>query len=181
MKYFLDTEFIERGPKHPIELISIGIVSEYGDTFYAISNEFDPAHASQWVKENVLAALEPPEVLRRNSPREIAMMVYAFVAPSMVGGGKPEFWGYYADYDWVVFAQMFGTMMDLPKGWPMYCRDLKQWCDQLGNPPLPPQGKDEHNALADARWNRDVCVFLSNYGTRRDASPTAPVLEDGAK
>lgn len=67
---------------------------------------------------------------------------------------KPEFWGYYADYDWVVMCQLHGTMMDLPKEWPMYCCDIKQWCDQLGNPQLPEQGKDEHNALADAHWNK---------------------------
>lgn len=34
-----------------------------------------------------------------------------------------------ADYDWVVLCQLYGTMMDLPKGWPMYCRDVKQLCD----------------------------------------------------
>ena len=37
----------------------------------------------------------------------------------VTGDSKPEFWGYYSDYDWVVTAQMFGTMMDIPKGWPM--------------------------------------------------------------
>jgi hypothetical protein len=67
---------------------------------------------------------------------------------------EPEFWAYYADYDWVVFCQLFGTMMDLPEGFPMYCRDVKQECDRLGNPELPKQGKGEHNALADARWNK---------------------------
>lgn len=39
---------------------------------------------------------------------------------------KPVFYGYYADYDWVVFCWLFGKMIDLPKGFPMYCRDLKQ-------------------------------------------------------
>lgn len=67
-----------------------------------------------------------------------------------------DFWGYYADYDWVVFCQLFGRMIDLPKGFPMYCRDIKQLCDDLGNPPLPKQEKGEHNALEDARWNRMI-------------------------
>jgi hypothetical protein len=53
----------------------------------------------------------------------------------------------YADYDWVVLCQLFGAMVDLPKGWPMYCRDIKQWADELGNPQLPEQGKGEHHAL----------------------------------
>ena len=78
---------------------------------------------------------------------------------------KPEFWGFYADYDWVVFCQIFGTMMDLPKGWPMYCRDLKQVLDE--NPEfltahITKQGSGEHNALADARWNKQVWEFLES-------------------
>lgn len=42
---------------------------------------------------------------------------------------KPEFYGYYADYYWVVFCWLFGRMIDLPKGFPMYCIDLKQMLD----------------------------------------------------
>lgn len=43
---------------------------------------------------------------------------------------QPEFYGYYADYDWVLFCSLFGTMMQLPKGFPMYCIDLKQTLDE---------------------------------------------------
>lgn len=75
---------------------------------------------------------------------------------------EPEIWGYYADYDWVVLCQLFGTMMDLPKGFPMYCRDLKQECDRLGNPRLPEQ-EVEHNALADAYWNKKAWEFLRDF------------------
>ena len=81
------------------------------------------------------------------------------------GRSKPELWAYYADYDHVAFCQLFGTMMDLPTGFPMYCLDLKQECDRLGNPKLPPQGKGEHNALDDARWNKKAWEFLQNYST----------------
>ncbi len=44
---------------------------------------------------------------------------------------NPEFYAYYADYDWVLFCSLFGRMMDLPKGFPMYCRDLKQTLDEI--------------------------------------------------
>lgn len=77
--------------------------------------------------------------------------------------GKPEIWGYYSAYDHVVFCQFFGEMVMLPKGFPMYTRDLKQWADMLGNPRLPEQGKGEHNALADARWTRSAWEFLKAY------------------
>ena len=151
MKYWLDTEFIEDGKT--IDLISIGIVAEDGRDFYAQA-ECDLSKASDWVRENVLPSLQPTFQPRADVRAE----VLAFCSPDKYG--KPEFWGYYADYDWVVLCQLFGTMMDLPKGWPMYCRDIKQVCDEKGNPFLPEQGKGKHHALADARWNKLAWEFL---------------------
>lgn len=153
MKYFLDTEFIERGRQYPLELLSIGIVAEDGREFYAESAEYDIAHCSDWVLANVIPNMRGTCAY---SIDVIAAMVRDFCSD-----GKPEFWAYYADYDWVVFAQLFGTMLDLPKSFPMYCRDIKQLCDDLGNPHLPPQEQGEHNALDDARWNREAWEFLN--------------------
>lgn len=42
----------------------------------------------------------------------------------------PEFYAYYCAYDWVAFCWIFGKMKDLPKDFPMYCRDLKQIFDE---------------------------------------------------
>lgn len=156
-RIFLDTEFIEDG--HTIELLSIGLVREDGATYYAEPIEADATKAGDWVKEHVLPqlwGLQDPGHDCLASRGKIARDIIAFVGP------KPEFWGYYADYDWVALCQLYGTMMDLPDGWPMYCRDLKQWCDQLGNPRLPEQGKGEHHALADARWNMRAYEFLAS-------------------
>jgi hypothetical protein len=75
---------------------------------------------------------------------------------------KPEFWAYYADYDWVVFCQLFGNMMDLPSYFPKFCRDLKQLSVDLGSPPHPPDPVNEHNALADAQWNKQLYEYLIN-------------------
>jgi hypothetical protein len=155
MKYFFDTEFIEAGRLNPVTLISIGIVAADGRSFYAVSSEFNPDNANEWVKANVLTQLG---IEARWKVDEIAEYVKDFC--NLNRYGKPEFWGYYADYDWVVFCQMFGAMIDLPKGWPMYCRDIKQLSDMLGDPSLPQQGKGEHNALADARWNKVAYEFL---------------------
>jgi len=178
MKYWFDTEFIEDGKT--IDLISIGIVAEDEREFYRQSLEFDASKASVWVRQNVLSHLIHFEMSRKDiaTPsfytacalndckgecgwvlrNQMKRDILAFVGDDP----KPQFWAYYADYDWVVFCQLFGTMMDLPKGWPMYCRDIKQWCDMLGNPKLPEQGKGEHHALADARWNRQAWEFLAN-------------------
>lgn len=150
MKIFFDTEFIEDGKT--IDLISIGIVREDGLEYYAETDQWIPGKASQWVKDNVIVHLMGGDAIK---PRDvIAREIVEFVDE------KPELWGYYADYDWVVLCQLFGTMMSLPEGWPMYCRDIKQWCDALGNPKLPKQGKGEHHALADARWNKLAWEFL---------------------
>jgi 3' exoribonuclease, RNase T-like len=159
MRYFIDTEFIENGPRYPIELISLGIVAEDGRTLYLVSSEFNSVHASDWVKENVL-----PHVgyQLRNSLQQIADKVLAFV-----GDDKPEFWGYYAAYDWVVFCQIFGAMVHLPKGWPMYINDLKQLCKSVGNPQLPKDPAGEHNALEDALWNMKAYQFLQEVSLVR--------------
>lgn len=39
---------------------------------------------------------------------------------------QPMFFGYFGDYDWVVFCWLFGTMKELPDGFPYFLRDLKQ-------------------------------------------------------
>lgn len=41
----------------------------------------------------------------------------------------PELYGYYSAYDHVVFCWLFGRMIDLPKGFPMYSKDMKQIFD----------------------------------------------------
>lgn len=148
MKIWFDTEFIEDG--RTIELLSIGMIRQDGATFYAEPMETDRSRASAWVKENVLPHLHGPIKCREN----IAEQIVEFAGPN------PEFWAYYADYDWVALCQLYGTMMDLPKGWPMYCRDLKQLCDMLGNPELPKQTSQEHNAQADAAWARQAWQWV---------------------
>jgi len=172
MRYFIDTEFSERGAHAPIDMISIGIVAEDGRELYLESSEWVLADINPWVRANVL-----PHLKGEMYPlAEIADRVKAFCG---LVYGKPEFWGYYADYDWVVFCQIFGAMVNLPDGWPMYCHDLKQLCDSQGNPSLPEQTSTNHNALNDARWNRIAFDFLTNRildvdgGTCESAYPNA--------
>ena len=149
-RVWFDTEFVEDG--RTIELISIGLVREDDQYLYLESSECDLSRASTWVQENVLPHLKGGAV--QMSRPKIAEAVRGFV------GERPEFWAYYADYDWVALCQLFGTMMQLPKGWPMFCLDIKQEAYRLGCPQLPAVGKDEHDALADARWNRLAWEFL---------------------
>lgn len=165
MKYFFDTEFIER--PCTIDLISIGMVSEDGREFYAESSEFDASKADDWIMQNVIAKLGPPD--KRITRSEIGRRIINFIDGASdrhhavpidkpCPPTPPEFWAYYADYDWVVFCWLFGRMIDLPKGYPFYCRDFKQLLDSsaIRKEHLPPEPKDAHHALADARWLRDA-------------------------
>jgi hypothetical protein len=156
MRYFYDTEFIEDGKT--IDLISIGIVAEDGRRLYMESADCDFTKANEWVQQNVMTHLTGPTY----SKATIATALRDFCNPDLYS--EPEFWGYYSAYDHVVLCQLFGTMMDLPKGWPYYTRDLRQWADSLGiTKPLDQfvAAETEHHALADARWNQEVYRFLS--------------------
>jgi hypothetical protein len=89
---------------------------------------------------------------------EIKNQVWMFIQENAFNkGSKPEFWSYFADYDWVIFCQLFGTMVDLPKGFPYYCNDLKQLMKFVGiDASLDEltQQKSNHNALDDAKQNK---------------------------
>lgn len=160
MKYFFDTEFAETGglPSPTIDLISIGIVAEDGREYYAESSEFQVGNCNQWVAENVLPLLGPVEDRKKRDTirDEIAM----FVGGDLLA----EFWAYYADYDWVTFCWLWGGMVDLPKGFPMICMDLQQEWIRQGRPDIkPPDPADEHNALADAKWNAQLYEALKGH------------------
>jgi len=113
------------------------------------------------------------ETIRSLNPEKLGLQEYDVIR---YVDNEPKFYAYYADYDWIAFCWLFGKMMDLPKGFPMYCRDLKQMFDErqeLDNEkahefqnvdlkvhPNYPIQENEHNALADARWNKKLFEFL---------------------
>jgi hypothetical protein len=168
MKFFLDTEFIEY-PGH-IELISIGIVGENKTEYYGVNQDADLSKASEWVRKNVLEKM--PEYNKETNTltnhtancKPIHLIKDEILGYTYQKGkkiNKCEFYGYYSDYDWVVFCWIFGTMMDLPKGYPMFCLDLKQTMYEKGLTPewknkYCPDPDNQHNALADAKWNKKL-------------------------
>lgn len=153
MRYWFDTEFIEDGKT--IELISIGIISEDNREYYAISSDFEEYKSCKWVKENVLVHLDDNIV--RRTKLEIKQEVIKFI-----GSKKAEFWVYNGAYDWVVFCQLFGHIRDLPKNFPWYANDIKQFWYMLDRPKLPSQLTLKHHALNDAKWNKLAWEFLQN-------------------
>jgi hypothetical protein len=192
MRYYIDTEFIEDGRTIELISIGIvsedgreHYAINYDCDFEKASNwvkenvlsqlpekplpGFDPEPLKQgWRNKGAIAHDVAEfcgcEISEKKSPsKEEILRGKLWDIQLRSDASKPEFWGYYADYDWVVFCQLFGTMMDLPKGFPRYCRDIKQLCDEIGNPQLPEQGKRVHNALADARWNKQAWEFLRKF------------------
>jgi len=154
-KYYYDLEFIEY--PHTIDLISIGVVCEDGREYYAICSEFREIDASEWVKENVISRLD--DMCEWKTQILICAELLEFF-----GDDEVELWGYYSAYDHVGLMWLWGPMINKPDCLPMYTMDIKQLCMSLGNPELPEQGKGEHNALADARWNKLAHEFLIDEG-----------------
>ncbi len=216
-KFYIDTEFIEGFHKplfgkrrHFIDLISIGIVCENGAEYSAISSEYNYKDASDWVKENVIERLYIATVdgFRRQFSfesnfhkhygkpnkqiaQEISEFIYKQSNYKATLPVKIEIVGYFSGFDYVLFSSIFGTMMDLPLGFPMYFIDLKQTLDEkvefifnritAGIIPIIsnaherkldfirindhsyPKQNNEHLAIDDAKWNRTLDTYLQSY------------------
>lgn len=183
-------------PIPTIDLISIGIVDENGREFYAINADVDVefAWSNEWVRQNVLLRIWQENFSGDQKNRNdfsIATMKWVFKTEGrtlkelshdiqlwIINNQPIDFYGYYCDYDWVVFCQIFGSMMQLPKGFPMYCYDLKQmmdtnWLTKDWKRSHCPDPEGEHNALVDAHWNKklhDEINWFINQG--QDLKPT---------
>lgn len=201
MKYFFDTEFIEGFKKplfgkkrHFIDLISIGIISEDGREYYAVSKEFNAKDADDWVYKNVIQNIELDwvqsysgdgrnkmldmiegkgkygaiKIMQKDigkSNKRIAEEIKHFCNPELflhnTAEPKLEFYGYYSDYDWVLLCSLFGRMIDLPKYFPMYCKDLKQMFDELADI----YTSEQLSKIKYPNVNHNVLEFLGNNGT----------------
>lgn len=174
-RYYLDTEFDDTGAA--INLISIGLVCEDGRELYLVNSECNHGKCNDWVKANVLPQLpactcpggsmlgylgHQPLCLWR-SREAIRDAINAFIVDD---GTQIEIWAYYASCDWVVFYQLFGEMVNLPKHFPKFVRDLKTHALDIGYTGkfkvlLPDEG--HHDALCDARWNKKVHFLLNTH------------------
>lgn len=160
MKYFYDTEFLDTGTT--IDLISIGIVAEDGREYYAVNADM-PARRilkHEWLMASVVPQLPfsgdwKPKLQIRDEVRDF-----------LLHDGKPELWAWYCAYDHVVLAQLFGTMMDLPEGVPMYTHDLRALVDYLPDGELPKQAGGVHDALEDARWVKLAHTYATRPGNQ---------------
>lgn len=180
-----DWEFLEDGVR--IEPISIGMKADDGREYYAVNGLLAArgwkgrrfrrrVRKHKWLMENVVPhlpkahgdwRLHMPESWLFNyldpavKPIEqIADEVMDFIRET---GPNVQLWANYGGYDHVCLAQLWGRMIDLPEGVPMFTHDIQQERSRLGIPwhELPKQESGEHNALADARHNQTVRRWLA--------------------
>ena len=193
MKIYYDCEFLEDG--HTIELISIGLVAEDGREYYAVDQDLPVKRIrkNQWLMDNVVPSLPMIHGDQRNhihARDELDLIDYAHpdvkhrgfiageVATFIRNTPDVELWADYGAYDHVVLAQLFGRMIDLPDGIPMYTNDLQQEARRLVNAGvrnargLPAQESGHHNALADARHNMVIGRYLERLADNPHAGGT---------
>ncbi|ATE53049.1 MULTISPECIES: polyadenylate-specific 3'-exoribonuclease AS [Actinosynnema] len=165
MRFFYDCEFIEDGVT--IDLVSIGVVDEEGREFYAVSTEFDPEKAGPWVRDNVLNQLPPPSSKAYMSRARIRAELLEFLGGAKANRDRVELWAWFAAYDHVALAQLWGAMPALPRSLPRFTRDLRQRWEDVGKPALPAPPQDAHDALADARHNLVKWKVIEELWQRR--------------
>jgi hypothetical protein len=193
-RVFVDTEFLNRGAGHPLDLISIGMVDEDDNEFYAINVEV-PLSAlamDEFIVNNVWPHLPLKPYVRHGlagsilewdseSPKSEHLMLLHDIRVKVrefLAGDKVELWGDYCAFDMVLLSQLFGPFKDVPPNIPMFMNDLQQlrrilgetvWQEMLAaigeEPPLV-----EHHALVDAWTIKNQWKWLT--------SPVKKVIDD---
>lgn len=138
MKLFFDTEFT--GLHKNTTLISIGIVSEDGRTFYCELNDYNESQVNDWIRENVIAKLRFKRPSKDEDEQLAATRHESNPVPNnLYNGYSIEFRGTMADlryqlntwlnqfketcyfwsdclsYDWVLFNHIFGDAFSIPE------------------------------------------------------------------
>ena len=182
--YCYDTEFLEDG--RTIELISIGIVCEDGREYYAVNEDMpvDRIRDDNWLSLNVWkhlpvigyaehtigyaanyrrAVKSHGHLDRKSALIKPKRLIANEVRDFLLTADKPQLWAYYGAYDHVALAQLWGRMINLPNGIPMWTHELKQAQETALGVEEPEQPKDAHNALADARWNWELLQRIRGH------------------
>lgn len=179
MRIFIDTEFLNRGHEHPIELISIGLVRDDGQEFYGINVDapLGPMAQNSFIRKHIWPTLplkpittagilewdrdhaDIEHVMKRP---DLVEAVYSFLTPN---GAAPDLWGTFAGFDYVVLSQLWGTFDEARDPIPMWINDIrqeivhKQTADKSwALPPMHPGVR--HHALHDARGAKALYDFV---------------------
>lgn len=131
MKVFFDTEFT--GLHKETTLISIGMISEHGDFYYAEVTDFDYRQVDSWISDNIIDNLHflnkgvyAAQIAVHGQcemddgyagpKEEVAKMVRGWLeSMSRKYGEKLEMWSDCLAYDWVLFCDLFGHAFNIPE------------------------------------------------------------------
>ena len=176
MKVFFDTEFT--GLHQNTTLISIGMVTENGEKFYAEFTDYDKTQVDSWLKENVIDNLlliphgnnkyvadKFNGIEVRGSTIEIKVELEKWLSQF----DKVEIWSDCLAYDWVLFCQIFGNAFSIPKNVYYIPFDI---CTLFKIKGIDPDinreefanmkdGSQKHNALWDAKVIKRCFELLS--------------------
>lgn len=160
MKVFFDTEFT--GLHQTTTLISIGMVAEDSQEFYAELYDYDEAQIDDWLQKNVIDNLliQSKDDLQgefwfTGTSRYIASALEKWLAQF----DHVEMWSDCLAYDWVLFNQLFGHAFNIPKNVYYIPFDLCTLFKVCGiDPDISREefsgmndGVQKHNALWDAK------------------------------
>jgi hypothetical protein len=163
MKVFFDTEFT--GLRQNTSLISIGLVSEDGRTFYAESKDYNTSQVDEWLKENVIAPLRfngdysstPRLDLEHHAMKGTRYQIRDALTEWLQQFDGVEMWSDCLAYDWVLFCELFDGALNIPQGVYYIPFDLSTLLKLKGIDPdvnreeFAEKAGAKHNALHDAK------------------------------
>lgn len=116
MKVFFDTEFT--GLHKNTTLVSIGLITERGETFYAELNDYDKGQCDEWIQTNVIDNLNIPDEHGKQKVKTFkgdTKYVTDKLKSWINNLGPVEMWSDCLAYDWVLFNHLFGHAFNIPK------------------------------------------------------------------
>lgn len=116
-KIFFDTEFT--GLHQNTTLISIGLVAETGQTFYAELDDYDKGQLNEWLQENVInkLRLQYKGLTARGDHSEYLgnkRQLSSYLRTWLNQFEHVEIWSDCMSYDWVLFCELFGGAFNIP-------------------------------------------------------------------
>lgn len=136
MKIFFDTEFT--GLHKNTTLISLGMIDEFGRTFYAEFTDYDESQCDDWIKEHVINNLLYKHFDKEGEPNTISIFgnkYYTKGDKRYIKNQLIEWLSKYDNvelvsdvchYDMVLFVDIFGSAFDIPKNVSPCCYDINQ-------------------------------------------------------
>ena len=184
-KIFFDTEFT--GLHQNTTLISIGLISECGKTFYAELTDYDKRQIDEWLETNVISNL----TLTKPTGTELFRVGYQSGKdnPTFCGGlsdlknelsswlkqfKEVEIWSDCLSYDWVLFNQIFGHAFNIPKNvyyipfdicTLFYAKGIDADISREAFAEMS-EGSQKHNALWDAKVIRQCFAKLQGVALK---------------